>query len=48
MARVLGYGWLDGDAKAMDGLTAMRRRRSDATAKDSSMATAMNDSATDG
>jgi hypothetical protein len=48
MAQGLGYGQLDGDAKAMGGLTATRRQRSDATAMDGLMATAMNDSAMNG
>jgi hypothetical protein len=48
MAQGLGYGWLDGNAKAMDSLTATLRQQSNATAMDSLMATAMNDSDMDG
>ncbi len=48
MAQGLGYGQLDGNAKAMDGLTAMQRQWSNVAAMDGSMATAMNDLAMDG
>jgi hypothetical protein len=48
MVQGLGYGWLDGDAKAMDGLTATRQQWSDATVMDGLMAMAINDLATDG
>jgi hypothetical protein len=48
MARGLGYGWLNGNAKAMDSLMTRRWQWSNATAMDGSMATAMNGLATDG
>ncbi len=47
MARGLGYGRLDGNAMAMDGLSVMQWRRGDATAMDGLTAMAMNGLATD-
>ncbi len=41
IARGLGYGWHNGNAKVMDGLTATQRQWSDAMAMDGLMATAM-------
>jgi hypothetical protein len=48
MAQGFGYGWLEGNTKTMDGLTATRWRWSDETAMDGLMATGMNNLAMDG
>jgi hypothetical protein len=48
MAQGLGYGWLDGNATAMDSLLATQRQWGDATAMDGLTAMAMNGSAMDG
>jgi hypothetical protein len=48
MAQELGYGRLDGNTTAMDGLLVIQRRQGNAMAMDSSTAAAMNSLATDG
>ncbi len=48
MARGLGYGRLDGNAMAMVGLSARRRRWGNSTAMNGSTAMAMNGLAADG